>query len=55
MKEHHVPVSIIVQVATVYSLLYFCKLLYMFRVITLPIIRSTHSIWHWSNLGKCSV
>ena len=33
--------------------LYFCKLLYMFRVVTPPIIRSTyncnHSIWHWSN------
>ena len=46
--------SIIVQQdATMYSLLYFCKLLYMFRVVTLPIIRSTYncnySIWHWSN------
>jgi len=34
-------------------LLYFCKLLYMFRVVTLPIIRSTYncnySIWPWSN------
>jgi len=41
------------QDATVYSLLYFCKLLYMFRVVTPPIIRSTYnrnySIWHWSN------
>jgi len=36
--------------ATIYSLLYFCKVLYMFRVITPPIIRSTYncnySIWH---------
>jgi hypothetical protein len=52
--------SIIVQkVATMYSLLYLCKLLYMFRIITPPIIRSTYncnySIWHWSNFGKCSV
>jgi hypothetical protein len=39
--------------------LYFCKLLYMFRVVTPPIIRSTYncnySIWYWSNFGKCSV
>jgi len=47
-------VSIIVQQdATIYSLLYFCKLLYMFRVVTPPIITSTYncnySIWHWSN------
>ena len=46
--------SIIVQLdATIYSLLYFCKLLYMFRMVTPPIIRSTYncnySIWHWSN------
>ena len=52
--------SIIVQQdATMYSLLYFCKLLYMFRVVTPPIIRRTYnynySIWHWSNFGKCSV
>ena len=49
------PVSIIVQQdATMYSLLYFCKLLYMFQVVTPPIIRSTYncnySIWHWSTL-----
>ena len=55
-----VLISIIVQqVATMYSLLYFCKLLYMFQVVTPPIIRSTYdcnySIWHWSNFGKCSV
>jgi hypothetical protein len=47
------------QDATMYTLLYFCKLLYMFRVVTPPIIRSTYncncSIWHWSNFGKCSV
>jgi hypothetical protein len=52
--------SVIVQQdATIYSLLYFCKLLYMFRVVTPPIIRSTYncnySIWHWSNFGECSV
>jgi len=46
--------SIIVQQdATMYSLLYFCKSLYMFRVVTPLIIRSTYncnySIWHWSN------
>jgi hypothetical protein len=41
------------QNATIYSLLYFRKLLYMFRVVTQPIIRNTYncnySIWHWSN------
>jgi hypothetical protein len=47
-------ISIIVQQnATTYSLLYFCKLLYMFRMLIPPIIRSTcncnYSIWHWSN------
>jgi len=52
--------SIIVQQdATMYSLLYFYKLLYMFRVVTPPIIRSTYncnySIWHWSNFGKWSM
>jgi len=52
--------SIIVQQdATMYSLLYFCKLFYMFWVVTPPTIRSTYkcnySIWHWSNFGKCSV
>jgi hypothetical protein len=51
--------SIIVQQeATMYSLLYFCKLLYMFRVVTPPFTRSiytcNYSIWHWSNFGKCS-
>jgi hypothetical protein len=36
--------SIIVQQdATIYSLLYICKLLYMFRVVTPPIIRSTYN------------
>jgi len=29
------------QDATIHSLLYFCKLLYMFRVVTPTIIRST--------------
>jgi hypothetical protein len=50
---------IVQQDATMYSFLYFCKLLYMFRVVTPPIIRSTYncnySIWRWSNFGKCSV
>jgi len=44
---------IVQQDATIYSLLYFCKLLYMFRVVTPHIIRSTYncnySIWLWSN------
>jgi hypothetical protein len=42
-----------------YSLLYFCKLLYMFPMVTPLIIRSTYncnySIWYRSNFGKCSV
>jgi hypothetical protein len=51
---HRESVSIIVQQdATIYSLLCFCKLLYMFWVVTPPIIRSTYncnySIWHWLN------
>ena len=51
---HCESMSIIVQQdATIYSLVYFCKLLYMFRVVTPPVIRSTYncnySIWHWSN------
>jgi len=51
---HCESVSITVQQdVTIYSLLYFCKLLYMFRVVTPPVIRSTYncnySIWHWSN------
>jgi len=45
--------TIVQQGATIYSLLYFCKLLYMFWVVTPPIIRSiyncNYSIWHWSN------
>jgi len=57
---HRESTSIIVQQdSSVYSFLYFCKLLYMFRVVTPPIIRSTYkcnySIWHWANFGKCSV
>jgi len=51
---HRKSMSIIVQQdATMYSSLYFSKFLYMFRVVTPPIIRSAyncnHSIWHWSN------
>jgi hypothetical protein len=47
-------VSMIVQQdAPIYSLLYVCKLLCMFRVATPPIIRSTrncnYNIWHLSN------
>jgi hypothetical protein len=43
--------SIIIQRdAIIHGLLYFCKLLYMFRVVAPPIIRSTYtcnySIWH---------
>jgi len=54
---HCESMSIIIQQdATMYSLLYFCKLLYMFRVGTPPIIRSiyncNYSIWHWSNFRK---
>jgi len=57
---HRESVSIIVQQdATMYSILHFCKLLYMFRVVTSPIIRSTYNcnynIWHWTNFGKCNV
>ena len=57
---HRESISVTVQQdATMYSLLYFCKLLYMFRVVTPPLIRSTYncnySIWYWSNFGKCSV
>jgi len=57
---HRESMSIIVQRdATMQNLLYFCKLLYMFRVVTPPVIRSTYnyncSIWHWLNFGKCSV
>jgi len=48
--------TIVQQDATMYSLLYFCKLLYMFRVVTPPIIRSTYncnySIWHRSNCNE---
>jgi hypothetical protein len=50
---HCLMSSTVQQDATIYSLLYFFKLLYMFRVVTPPIIRSTYncnySIWHWSN------
>jgi len=44
---------IVQQDATMYSLLCFCKLLYMLWVVTPPIIRSAYncnySIWHWLN------
>jgi len=46
------------RLCTVYYISVNCSL-YMFRVETPPIIRSTcncnYSIWHWSNFGKCSV
>ena len=53
-SAHRESVSVTVQKdATIYSLLYFCRLLYMFRVVIRSIIRSTYncnySIWHWSN------
>jgi hypothetical protein len=53
-SAHRESMSIIVQQdVTMYSLLHFCKLLYMFWVATPPIIRSTYncnySIWRWSN------
>jgi hypothetical protein len=42
---HRKSLSIFVQQdATVHSLLYLCKLLYMFRVVTPPIIRSTYTV-----------
>jgi hypothetical protein len=57
---HRESMSITVQQdATMYSLLHFCKLLYMFWVVTPPIIRSiyncNYSTWHWSNFRKCIV
>jgi len=42
---------IVEQDATIFSLLYFCRQFYMFRVLT-PIIRSSYncnySFWHWA-------
>jgi len=55
-KNHHSTNRIrniltVKQDATVFSLLHFCRQLYMFRVLT-PIIRSwyscNYSFWHWS-------
>ena len=53
---HRESMSIIVQQDMIrYILLYFCKLFYMFRVVTTPIIRSTYncnySTWHWFKLS----
>jgi len=52
--SHSQPFLILITVqqdATVFSLLHFCRQLYMFRVLT-PIIRSSYScnycFWHWS-------
>jgi len=43
-NKYYAWMSIIVQQdATMYSLLYFCKLLYMFRVVYQPIIRSKYN------------
>jgi len=51
---HRDSMSIIVQqVATIYSLLYFFKLLYMFRVVTPPIIRSIYNCITAS--GTCQI
>ena len=45
--------SIIVhQDATMYGLLYFCKKLYMFRVVTPPIIRSSITVITASGTGQ---
>jgi len=45
--------SIIVQQdATIYSLLYFCKLLYMYRVVTPPIIRAHITVITASGTGQ---
>jgi len=45
--------QVIQQDATIYTFLYFCKLPYMFRMVTPPIFRRTYnfiySVWHWSN------
>jgi len=47
------PMSIIVQQdATIYSLLYFCKLLYMFRLVTPPIIRINITVITASGTGQ---
>ena len=51
---HRESMSVIVQQdVTIYSVLYFCRLLYMFQVVIPPIVRSTYncnySIWHWSD------
>jgi len=41
---HRESMSVIVQqAATIYNLLYFCKLLYKFRVVHPPIIKSTYN------------
>jgi len=40
---------IVQQDGTMYSLLYFCKLLYMLRVVTPPIIRSTYNCNYIAN------
>ena len=50
-NETNWTLIIVQQDATVFSLLYLCRQLYMFRVLT-PIIRSwyscNYSFWHWS-------
>jgi len=54
---HRESMSITVQQdETIYSLLYFCKLLFIFRVVTQPIIRSiyncNYSIWNCRSNGS---
>jgi len=51
-ESDHLPffLAIVKQKCDLFSLLYFCTQLYMFRVLT-PIIRSSHnfnySFWYW--------
>jgi hypothetical protein len=59
IRQTYIKIKISVTVqqdATIHSLLYFCKLLYMFRVVNPPIIRSTYNcnygIRHWSNCNE---
>ena len=42
------------QDATMHNLLYFCKLLYMFRVVTLPIIRALTTVITATGAGQAS-
>jgi hypothetical protein len=58
MQYKHFSMSIIVQQDwTTHISLYFCKLFYMFRVVTPPVIRRIYNcnygIWHWSKCSCC--